>query len=61
MISVFRKPVSDYTVPTVSPDSDIKVSEADVSLSVFSSCLQSVKTPVVLTVFLFLFINVVRR
>ena len=41
--SVFRKSVSDYTVPTVSPDSDIKISEVDVSPSVVSSSLQSVK------------------
>ena len=41
--SVCRKPVSDYTVPTVSLDSDSKLSEVDVSPSVVSSCLQSVK------------------
>ena len=41
--SVFRKPVSDYTVPTVSPDSDIKISEVDVYPSVVSSSLHSVK------------------
>ena len=35
--------MSDYTVPTVSPDSDIKLSEVAVSPSVVSSCLQSVK------------------
>ena len=35
--------MSDYTVPTVSPNSDIKLWEVDVSPSVFSSCLQSVK------------------
>ena len=35
--------MSDYTVPTVSLDSDIKLSEVDVSPSVVSSCLQSVK------------------
>ena len=29
--TVFRKPASDYTVPTVSSDSDIKLSEVDVS------------------------------
>ena len=41
--SVFRKPVSDYIVPAVSPDSDIKLSEVVLSPSVVSSCLQSVK------------------
>ena len=35
--------MSDYTVPTVSPDSDIKLLEVAVSPSVVSSCLQSVK------------------
>ena len=35
--------MSDYTVPTASPDSDIKLSEVDVSPSVVSSCLQFVK------------------
>ena len=33
----------DYTVPIVSLDSDIKLSEVDVSPSVVSSCLQSVE------------------
>ena len=37
--SVFRKPVSDYTVLTVFPDSDIKLSEVDVSPSLVSSGL----------------------
>ena len=35
--------MSDYTVPTVSPDSDINLSEVDVSPSVVSLFLQSVK------------------
>ena len=59
--SVFRKPASDYTVPTVSSDSDIKLSEVDVSPSVVSSLLQSVKNTCLLTVFLLLFINVASR
>ena len=41
--SVFRKPLSDYSVPTVSPASDVKLSEVDVSPSVVNSCFQSVK------------------
>ena len=40
LASVFRKTVSDYTVPNVSPDSDIKLSEVDVCPSVVSSGLQ---------------------
>ena len=59
--SVFRKPVSDYIVPTVSPDSDIKLSEIDMFPSVVSSGLQSVTSPVLLTVFLLFLINAVRR
>ena len=35
--------MSDYIVPTVSPDSDITLSKVVVSPSVVSSCLQSVK------------------
>ena len=56
--SVFRKPVSDYTVSTVSPDSDIKLSEVDVSPSVH--IYNPLKIPALLTVFLLLFINFVR-
>ena len=41
--SVFQKPVSDYTVPNDSPDSDIKLSEVDVSPSVVSSSSKFVK------------------
>ena len=35
--------MSGYTVLTVSPDSDIKLSEVVLSLSVVSLCLQTVK------------------
>ena len=38
--SVFRKPVYDYTVPTVSLDSDINLSNVNVSPLVVSLCLQ---------------------
>ena len=35
--------MSKYIAPTVSPNSDIKLSEVDVSMSAVSSCLQSVR------------------
>ena len=50
--------MSDYTVSTVSPDSDIKLSEVDVSPSVHN--YNPLKIPALLTVFLLLFINFVR-
>ena len=43
LMFLLMKPVSGYTVLTVSPDSNIKLSEVVLSLSVVSLCLQTVK------------------